>query len=48
MRSNTIKGEIVVSGGLILLLMFFCLENILATCEQQVINTPSAVSAFNG
>jgi len=48
MRRIKIRGEIIIGGGLMLLLMFLNVASVIDKCEQQVISTPSAISAFNG
>ena len=48
MRLNSIKNKFLISGGLMLLLMFIHFSAVVTSCELQVTNNPEAVSAFNG
>jgi len=48
MNRSSAKNKIVISGSLILLLMFLHLVGIIECCEQQVLTNQISVSAFNG
>ena len=48
MRNKPIRGEIIITGGLMLLLMFLNIICVIENGENRVHSTHSAISAFNG